>query len=85
MLRLVFPMHWFSAAYSALGKPDINAFTSVIQRRFAIRVDGVPSRKQGPTCMRPRVAAVTVAIYAAYMYIYRYMPKSSGIYAWQLQ
>ena len=28
---------------SAAGKPDVIAFTSVIQRRFVIRVDSVPA------------------------------------------
>ena len=43
---------WFC---SALGKPDVIAFTSVIQMRFAIRVYSVPSRKLGPARTRPRV------------------------------
>ena len=42
---------------SALRKPDVISFTSVIQRRLiAIRVDSVPSRKLGPAHTRTRVA-----------------------------
>ena len=41
-----------------LGKPDVIAFTSVIQRRFAIHVDSVPSRKLGLARTRPLWAFV---------------------------
>jgi len=50
---------WFCSAF---GKPDVIAFTSVIQRRFAIRVDSVPSIKLGPARTRPRVVRPSVRL-----------------------
>jgi len=47
---------------SALGKQDVIAFTSVIQSRFAIRVDSVPSRKLGSARTRPRVPSVRLSV-----------------------
>jgi len=52
---------WNSAACwltSGFPNTDVIAFTSVIQRRFAIRVDSVPSRKLGPARTRPRVIVI---------------------------